>query len=254
MSKIKHYLNAIYELSRLDFKLKYYGSALGLLWSFLKPLMMLVILYIVFFYFLKVQIPNYELYLFLGIIFWNFFADTTKESAQNIIAKAPLLQKTNLPPFVIVISVVIHSLWTFLITLGIFFIFFFSLGFHLTLTTLIFCFLLLLFVMLTAGTAFLIVPLHARFKDFGHIWDIILQMLFWATPVVYQYSLVPQAYVKWYLLNPVARILIDAQNTLLYHFSPEFKQLAITTGITVVIFLMGWIVFKKYGRACIEEL
>jgi len=98
------------------------------------------------------------------------------------------------------------------------------------------------------------VPLYMRFKDFGHIWDIFLQMLFWATPLVYQYSLVPEKYLRWYLLNPVARIVVDARNAILYHFTPEPKQLLITTAMIAVIFFIGLAVFKKYGRTLIEEL
>ncbi|MGC9603093.1 MAG: ABC transporter permease [Minisyncoccia bacterium] len=252
--KLSHYLNVIYELSRLDFKLKYYGSVLGLLWSFLKPFMMLAILYVVFFYFLKVGIQNYEVYLLLGIIFWNFFADTTKDSTVGVVTKAHLLQKTNLPPFVVVTSVIVHSLWTFLITLAIFFIFFFALGLHLTWSALTLLLLVPSLIILTAGVSFLIVPLHMRFKDFGHIWDIFLQMLFWATPIVYQYTLVPEPYSRWYLLNPVARIIIDARNAVLYNFFPEAKQLLITIAITAVVFAGGWLVFRKYGRTFIDEL
>jgi len=254
MQNLKNKLNLIYELSRLDFKLKYYGSVLGMLWSFLKPFMMLAILYVVFFYFFKVGIKNYEVYLLLGIIFWNFFADTTKDSAQGVTAKAQLLQKTNLPPLIVVASVIVHSLWTFLITLAIFFIFFFAIGLHLTWSILTLILLIPLLVILTAGVSLFIVPLHMRFKDFGHIWDIFLQMLFWVTPIIYQYTLIPEKYIRWYLLNPVARIIVDARNAVLYNFFPEPKQLLITSILVAIIFTIGLIIFKKHGRRLVEQL
>jgi len=254
MKKISRYLNVIYELSRLDFKLKYYGSVLGLFWSFLKPFFILAILYVVFYEFLKVNIENYQIYLLLGIVIWNFFADATKDSMQSIMAKAPLLQKINLPPFAVVASTIIHSFWTFLITLVAFFVLFFVSGSQLAWSAFIFLYLIVLLVALIFGTSFLVVPLYMRFKDFGHIWDIFLQMLFWATPLVYQYSLVPEKYLRWYFLNPVARIVVDARNAILYHFTPEPKQLLITTAVIAVIFFIGLAVFKKYGRTLIEEL
>lgn len=204
MNKFKYYFNLIRELSWVDFKLKYYGSWLGMLWSFLKPFLMLTILYIVFFYFLRINIENYPFYLLLGIIIWNFFADTTKESAQNALSKIPLFQTTKLPPFAAVVSTIIHSFWTFLITLAVFFIFLFVFGITLSWSAVILPFIVVLLFILTAGVSLLITPLYMRFKDFGHIWDIFLQMLFWATPIVYQYKLVPVKYIKWFLLIRLA--------------------------------------------------
>jgi ABC-type polysaccharide/polyol phosphate export permease len=254
MKRIKYYLNLIYELSWLDFKLKYYGSVLGLFWSFLKPFMMLAILYVVFFYFMKVGIPDYHIYLLIGIVLWNFFADATKDSTQSISSKANILQKTNISPLVVVISAITHSFWTLIITLGIFFVIFFTVGFHLYWSVIILPILILLMVLLVIGVSFLIVPLYMRFRDFGHIWDIFLQMLFWITPLVYEYKVVPDEYIKWYLLNPVARIIIDARNATLYNFFPEVKQLLITAAIVAVILIAGWFVFKKYGREFVEQL
>ena len=254
MDKIKRYLNLIWELSWVDFKLKYYSSALGLLWSFLRPFMMLLVLYVVFFYFLKVSIENYQIYLLLGIIIWNFFADATNDSMHSVIAKAHILQKINLPPAAVVMSTVIHSFWTFIITLGIFFILFFALGSQLSISAAILFYLVVLLVFLVIGVSFLVVPLYMRFRDFGHIWDIFLQMLFWATPIVYQYTLVPDKYVRWYLLNPMARIIVDARNAVLYNFTPEIKQLLITTIIVAVIFVLGLTIFKKYSRQLVEQL
>jgi len=247
-------LNLIYELSRLDFKLKYYSSFLGLLWSFLKPFMMLGILYVVFFYFLKVGIENYQIYLLLGIVIWNFFADATKDSSVSITSKAQLLQKTRLSPLIVVLSAIVHSFWTFLINLVIFFIFFFGFGLTLNWSVLALLFLVLLLVLFTVGVSLIIVPIYMRFRDFGHIWDIFLQMLFWITPLVYQYKMVPDEYIKWYLLNPLARIIVDARNATIYNFFPEPKQLLITTIIVAIVLAIGWIVFKKHGRELVEQL
>lgn len=254
MRKLKHYANLIYELSWLDFKLKYYGSVLGLFWSFLKPFMMLAILYVVFFYFMKVGIPDYQVYLLLGIVFWNFFADATKDSTASVTAKTGLLQKTNLSPLVVVVSAIMHSFWTFIINLAIFFIFFFAFGHHLSWSILMLPILVALTVLLTVGVSFLIVPLYMRFRDFGHIWDIFLQMLFWATPIVYQYSLVPGAYQKWYLLNPLARLIVDARNAIIYRFFPSWEQMLITTAVILVTVVVGWMAFKRYGQKFVEQL
>ena len=254
MKAKKNHWNVIYELARLDFKLKYYGSALGFLWSLLKPFLMLGILYVVFFYFLKVTIPNYEVYLFLGIITWNFFADTTKDIAPGISSKAHLLQSTSLTPATVIAGTILHSLWTFLITLVIFFIFFFALGLHLTGSAIMLLILIPLLVLITTGVSLCIAPLYMRFNDFGHMWDILLQMLFWATPIVYDYKIVPASVAKWYLLNPITRVIVDMRNAVIYGFFPEPKQILITLTITALIYFIGTVIFKKYGKKFIEEL
>lgn len=254
MKNFRNQLNLVYELSRLDFKLKYYGSTLGLFWSLLKPFMMLSILYVVFFYFLKVNIPNYEMYLFLGIIFWNFFSDTTKDIAPGIAAKAHLLQGTNLSPFVVVAGTILHSFWTFLITLGIFFIFFFILGFKLTISASMFLLIIPLFVLITAGTSYIIAPLFMKFKDFGHMWDIFLQMLFWITPIVYDDKLIPPSLSRWYLLNPLSRLIIEARRSVIGGVFPETKQIVITFVISFFVCGFGIFIFKKYGKRFAEEL
>lgn len=254
MQNLKNRLNLIYELSRLDFKLKYYGSGLGLFWSFVKPFLMFGILYLVFFSFLKVGIMNYEVYLFLGIIFWNFFADTTKDIAPGIAAKAHLLQGTNLPLATVVLGTVLHSFWTLLITLGIFFVFFFALGLKLTASAALLVVLIPILAALAAGVAFLLAPLFIRFKDFGHMWDVFLQLLFWVTPIVYDYKLVPAALTKWYLLNPLTRLLVDARNVTLYGFVPELKQILITVALVGIVAGAATLVFRRYGRTFIEQL
>lgn len=254
MHTFKNKLNLIYELSRLDFKLKYYGSALGLFWSLLKPFTMLGILYVVFFYFLKVTIPNYEVYLFLGIITWNFFSDTTKDLAPGIDAKAHLLQRTRLAPSVVVAGTILHSFWTFLITLAIFFVFFFALGLHLSGSALMLLALLPLLLLLVTGVSLVITPLYMRFKDFGHIWDVFLQLLFWATPIVYDYTIIPPAVAKWYLVNPLSLIIINMRNAVIGGRVPDTLQILIAFGITAMICGAGALVFRKYARRFAEEL
>jgi len=79
-------------------------------------------------------------------------------------------------------------------------------------------------------------------------------MLFWATPIVYDYKLVPAKIANWYLLNPITRVIVDIRNTVLYGFVPESKQILITLAITAIIFFIGAMVFKKYARRLTEEL
>ncbi len=251
---LSYYYNLIKELSWTDFKLKYYGSILGLFWSFLKPFLMLSILYIVFNKFLNSGIDNYHIYLLLGIAIWNYFNDATKSALQSIRSKKNILQKINLSPFAVIISTILHSFWTFIIGLIIFFILFFSFGMSLSLSAILLPVFMILLTILILGVSFMIAPLHMKFRDFEHIWDVFLQMLFWATPIVYKYKNVPKKYLDIYLLNPVARLIVDARNAVIYGFFPSIKQLTITTVIIFGIFFLGIWIFNKYGKKLIEKL
>jgi ABC-2 type transport system permease protein len=254
MKKVKYYYNLIKELSWADFKLKYYGSVLGMFWSFLKPFLMLLILYMVFNSFLKSGINNFHIFLLLGITIWNFFQDGTKASIQSITSKKNILQKINLSPVATIASTILHSFWTFMITLVVFFIMFFSFGLKLSLSAILLPYFIILLVILIFGTSLIISPIHMKFRDFTHIWDVFLQMLFWATPIVYGQESIPASFNKYYLLNPLSRIIIDCRNIIIKGFFPDFKQVLITTVIVLLIFILGITIFKKYGKKFIEEL
>jgi ABC-type polysaccharide/polyol phosphate export permease len=254
MKRLEYNLNLIKELAWADFKLKYYGSVLGLFWSFLKPFLMLIILYIVFTTFINTGIENFHIYLLLGIVFWNFFADGTKDSMESIRGKSQIVQNAKVSGVTIVLSTCLHSLMTFFVNLGIFFIVYFSLGFTLSLSAVTLLYLVILYVFLVVGVSHLITLLNMKFTDFGHIWDVFLQLLFWGSPIVYSLSGVPATYNKIFLLNPVARIIVDARNSVMYHFFPEAKQLVITTAIILFIFVISLALFRKYYRGIVDRI
>jgi ABC-type polysaccharide/polyol phosphate export permease len=251
---MQKYINLTYELARADFKLKYYGSFTGLLWSFLKPFFMLLILYGVFFHILKVNIPYYPWFLLLGIIVWNFFADTTKESMQSISAKAHILRNVNIPPVIAVLSTFLHLLWTFVITLVVFGILLGIFGVPFSGNIFLVLFLLMLLVLVTLGISLFTAPLFTRFRDFGHLWDILLQMFFWILPITYSHTLVPQSYRVWYLANPLTRIIIYLRDSILYHNTPDVSALLYTTFLSFTLFLIGVFFFMRQQKMLIEHL
>lgn len=254
MNKLEYNINLIKELAWADFKLKYYGSILGLFWSFLKPFLMLLILYVVFSKFINVGIENFHIYLLLGIMFWNFFSDTTKDSMRSIKGKSQIIQNTKISGVTVILSTCLHSVMTFFVNLGIFFIAYFLLGFSLSLSAITLLYLIILHIILVVGVSHFVSLLNMRFTDFGHMWDVFLQLLFWGTPIVYSQNFVPEAYIKLFLLNPVARIIIDARNSVMYQFFPEAKQLAITTVIVLSIFVISLYIFRKYYKGLVDRI
>ncbi len=247
-------IHVVLELAWADFKLKYQGRILGLLWTFLKPLFMLAVLYGVFTYFLQVDIPNFHLYILLGLVVWNFFADATKDVMKSLNEKSNLLQKINVKPRLVVLSTCVHSYASFLIKLAVFFIIYLISGLPPTIHALYFLLVTPILFLFVYGTTLLTGILYIRFDDFSHLWDVTLQTLFWATPIVYPMENVPTWFEPYYMLNPITRYMVDARNLVLYHFAPSWEQIAITAAMTITICIIGYIAFTTTARRHIERL
>src|SRR3989344_4063987 len=124
----KNYINLTLQMALTDFKLKYSGSFLGYIWSLVKPLLFFGVLYVVFTYFFSLGkgIPNYPVYLLVGIMFWTFFAEATLSGMHSIVSRGDLIRKVNFPKIVIVLSAIITSVLTFILNLLIIFAFLFA--------------------------------------------------------------------------------------------------------------------------------
>lgn len=201
------------ELVRTDFKLRYQGSALGYVWSLLRPLFLFVILYFVFTRFLKVggTIPHYPVYLLLGIVLWNYFVEVTTGSVSAIVGKGDLLRKINFPKYVIIFA----GSFAALINLGLNFIvitiFILLSHFVPSWSALLLLPLILELFITSIALAFFLSALYVKFRDVSYIWDVIVQAGFYATPILYTLTLVPLRYAKIIILNPLAQIIQDAR-------------------------------------------
>lgn len=247
-------LNLLWALTLNDFKLKYNRSVLGFFWSLLKPLAMLTTLYIVFHVLMRFRFPNYELFLLLGIILWNTFVEGTLYSMNNLLAKANLIKKVYLKRELIVLSSCLNAFITLFLNLIVFAVF--GLLFHLDITkhALIFPVFLLLLFIFTYGIALGLSALFVLYRDITHIWEIVLTVGFWATPIIYPLGIIPLKYVKWYDLNPMARIINDSRDAILFNTIHSPWHLAITTIICLGVLVIGWAIFKKMSPRFAEEL
>lgn len=213
------------ELVITDFKLRYQGSVLGYLWSLLKPLMLFAILYVVFVHFLRfgAGIEHFAVQLLLGIVLWTFFTEATGQGMGAIVGRGDLIRKVNFPKYIIVISGTISALINLLLNLSVVLVFIILNGVHLTWTALLFPVFLLELYVFSLGLAFLLAAVFVKLRDISHIWEVFLQGLFYATPILYPLSLVSAANVtasKVLMLNPIAQIVQDSRYTLVTQDAP----------------------------------
>ncbi len=252
----KHNWELIRELAVNDFKLKYNNSILGYFWSLLKPLGLFGILYMVFSVFLRLGggAKNYPFYLLIGIMLWMFFYETTFLSMQSIVGKANLVKKIFVPKIIIVLATSLTCLMTFLLNLFVFIIFMivFGLKFHLSFFMLpVYLVELYLF---SFGLSLILTTLFVWFRDLAHIWEILLQMMFYATPIIYPVSMVPLKYHKIIFLNPVAQIIQDIRNIVLGGGQVVSPHIWLAPAATVVLMAIGLFVFNKKSKYFAEEV
>jgi len=249
-----NYFELIQDLVKTDFKLKYQRSFFGFFWSFIKPLLMMSVLYVVFTFFMKIKVESYILFLLLGVILWNYFADSTKDSMASLESKKSIITKTKVPLFLIILSACIHNFITLIVNLIIFFLIFLLLVKTIYISSLlVILFLILLFIQ-TLGISLIIIPLHSKFGDFRHLWDIILQLGFWATPIVYTIDFVSGSWKNIILLNPIARIIVYSRSAIILGTFPNLGSILITLFITSIFALIGIIYFYFKRKEVVEQI
>jgi ABC-2 type transport system permease protein len=256
------------ELVITDFKLRYQGSALGYLWSLLKPLMLFAIMYIVFVRFLRfgAGIPHYAVSLLLGLVLWTFFVEATTQGMQAIAARGDIIRKINFPKYIIVISGTVSALINLVLNFIVVFIFMLFDGVHFGWSSLLFPLSVLALYAFSLGLAFLLAAVFVKYRDIGHLWEVLLQGLFYATPIIYPLNLVITgvgAYAAQLLmLNPVAVLIQQARGLVVGHqnvitadqiFSNPF-YLLLPYLIIVGIIVLGAFYFRRTQSKFAEQV
>jgi ABC-2 type transport system permease protein len=249
-----------------DFKLRYQGSALGYLWSLLRPLFLFVILYFVFANFLGLgdDIPHYPVYLLTGIVIWNFFAEITNNGVSAIVGRGDLIRKLNFPKYVIVLSGAFSALINLLLNTIVIAVFMYFNHVDIGWGTLLAPVYVLEIFVFALGIAFILSALFVRLRDVNYIWEVIMQALFYAVPIIYPLSKVTDKWpelAKFMLMNPIAQAIQDIR----YHaITPQTQTLA-TLGhstwvvfvpivLVVVTFVGAIIYFKRRAPHFAEEV
>ncbi len=204
------------ELVVTDFKLRYQGSALGYLWSVLKPLFLFAILYIVFDKFLRLgrNIEHFPVYLLLGVVLWSFFVEATNNGLRSIVSRGGLIRKINFPKYIVVISGTISSLINLGINLVVIIVFMIINGVGFSLESLLVIPLMIELYIFALAIAFFLAALNVKYRDVGYLWDIFLQAAFYATPIIYPLQMVlsqSELAAKLIMINPVAQVIQDAR-------------------------------------------
>jgi len=204
------------ELVITEFKLRYQGSVLGYLWSLLKPLMLFTIMYIVFVHFLRfgAGIEHFAVALLLGIVLWTFFTEATSQGMQAIVSRGDLIRKISFPKYIIVVAGTISALINLLLNLLVVFVFMIFDGVDFGWQSLMFIPNLLLLYTFALSLAFFLSAAYVKYRDVSHIWEVVLQAMFYATPIIYPLQMVMEfsnQAAQLLMLSPIAVVFQNAR-------------------------------------------
>lgn len=270
ISKYRYSWILLRELVKTDFKLRYQGSMLGMAWSVLKPLMLFAVMYVVFVRFLRfgAGIPHFAVSLLLAQTLWAFFQEATSQGMQAIVGRGDLLRKLRFPKYIVVVSSTVSALINLVISLFVVLIFMIVNGVEFRPTILLFPLVVVELYIFALGIAFLLSTMFVRFRDIGHIWDVIMQAWFYATPIIY--PLTQLINVGWLsvaklvlMLNPIAQIIQDARYLVVTTQTETIWGLVgqqcwllklIPLLIIAIVLLVGVTVFRRRSPYFAEEL
>jgi ABC-2 type transport system permease protein len=259
---LRRFVNLTVTLATTDFKLRYFGSALGYLWSLVRPLLFFGVLYVTFTQILTLGggVKHYPVYLLTSIMLWTFFIETTSASVQCLVAREGLLRKIRFPRLAIPLAVGLTALFNLTTNFAAVLIFALASGITPTVTWLELPLLVLLLAILAVGTGMLLSALYVRFRDIQPIWEVVAQVLFYGSPIVYVAAKYKGA-VRVALCNPIASILTQMRHAFIdpsAHSAAVYiggsVRLLIPFGITFIVFALGLWFFNREAPLIAERL
>lgn len=254
------------ELTKTDFKLRYQGSALGYLWALLRPLMMFAIMYIVFAKLLKIgnDIPHYPVYLLCGTTMWSFFTECTSQGIQAMVQRGDLIRKISFPKYIVVVSSTLTAVINMLINLGVIIVFALINGVTPSWSWLLVPLSLLELYVLSLGIAFLLGAINVKYRDITSIWDVCIQALFYAVPIIYPITMVLETSTKaakLILLNPIAQAIQDIRYNLItnetittWNFIGNSFLKILPIILVLVVLILAALYFRRKSKFFAEEI
>lgn len=247
------YRELIRNLTVTDLKNRYQNTSLGFFWSILSPLLLAGVLYF-FFRYLFGSAENFAVNLLVGIMAWRFFANGTTSSLYAIVGKASLVTRVYIPRQILVLSNVlanlISSLLEFIVLLPIIFVLF---G-HLPVTMLLFPFVHLIYFWFVYGAGLLLSALYVYFRDLNQIWEVLVNILFFCSPIVYPLSVVPADLMPYYRLNPVTQFIGMYRQVMVAGDLPSLYSTAGVIAVAIAAYFVGNFAFGTLQRRFAEEL
>ncbi len=233
---------------------KYKGSFLGILWSFINPLLQVAVYAIVFPYIMRVKTENYLQYLIVGIIPWTFFTTVLNQGMITVRMNAGIIKKVYFPREILPISVALSGLVNFFISCIIIVLFCVLGGVGISWHIILLPVFAVIQFFLTLGVVMALSAINIYVKDTEYLINFIVNMLFYATPILYPVTLFPQK-IRWVLYaNPLTELITAYRDIFMYHQLPALLPTLYLVCITIAVFFIGLLIFRKLEKGFAEEV
>jgi lipopolysaccharide transport system permease protein len=245
---------------RREFQLRYRGAVLGLAWAAIQPLAMIFIYTVIFSQVMNAKLPgaegafSYGIYLCAGIVTWGLFAETVQRGQSIFLDNANLLKKLSFPRLTLPVIVAGFTLANFSIAFGLFLIFLLLTGNFPGLVVLAVIPLLVVQMLLALGLGIALGVFNVFLRDTGQISGLVLQFWFWATPIVYPVSILPDWMRSWMSLNPMFHLVIAYQQIFVAREWPEWNGVALVGCLAVGIALYALGLFRRKVGEIVDQL
>lgn len=255
LKEIYEYREMVTSLVRRELRGRYKGSALGFLWTFINPLLQLLVYTMVFSIIMRSHIEKYYIYLFVALVPWLFFSTSINTGANCILASADMVKKIYFPREVLPISTVtacfVNMLLTFLVVFGVLIVTGFGLNFR---AILFLPAIMAVEYLLCMGIALLSAALTVYFRDLAHILGIVTMAWQYLTPVMYDIGMVPEKMMPIFNVNPMTPVIIAYRDVLYYKQIPQLSTLLHAIILGAIVLTVGIVVFRRLQRGFAEEM
>ena len=244
----------IWALSIRELKVRYKGSVLGFLWTFMNPLLMMVIYTVVFTSIFKTNIPHYEVYVFSGILLWNTISGCLNDGAACIVQNSALITKAALPPEIFAFRVVLTHFLNYFLALPLLFGFSLLRGLVPTIHVLHLLYLIPIAMLFMLSVVLGLSVLGAFYRDIQHLVNTMSFALFFTIPVTYTMSMLPDKLQAVLILSPLTQLIQMNADAFVFGKAINPKMLAATLGMTIVFLLISLLIIRKFHTRIAERI
>ena len=252
--KIAHFFDLLRVLVDRDMKLLYKRSALGIAWTLINPLLQLAVFSFVFRSVIPINIPQFSSFAFSGLLIWTWSQTALFQATGLITSNKALIRQPNFPTAILPVVTTMTGLIHFLLALPVLIIFLAVDGIRPSSTLFLLPLLMVIQFILTVGLAYPLAAINVTFRDTQHTLGVLLQMLFYLTPIFYDLNSVPKEFQPFYQLNPMVPLLEAYRAILLKGTQPDWQALLIVSLVVAVILPIGLAIFRRQSNTFVEEL
>ena len=254
IQNFKKFQPLLNELIMRDIKTKYRKSILGVFWTILNPLFMMVVLSVVFSNMFKFDVEYFPVYLLSGQLIFNFFNEATTNAMGAIVANGPLIKKIYVPKYMFVLSRIFSSSINLLASFTAMIFVMLAMRVELHYTVLLAPIPLIFIVFFSLGVGLILSAITVKFRDIMHLYSVFVTALMYLTPVIYPMSILPEWLKPIVLLNPLTNILQMFRGVMMYNSLPGIKSILIAAVECVVMLVIGLYVFYKRQDSFILDI